>query len=53
MPSAEYAAQPVQDKEMTFVGWWIVGGVGVVALGYGIWEWRREIVSTLARLRKR
>lgn len=42
MVSANYAPEKTVPISNYF-GWWVLGGVGVVAAGYGIWEWRREI----------
>lgn len=44
MVSADYAPEKTEPVSNYF-GWWVLGGVGVVAIGYGIWEWRREIVK--------
>jgi uncharacterized protein YcfL len=43
VPESAFAVQPVKDTAMAFVGWWALGGVGVLAAGYGVWEWRREM----------
>jgi hypothetical protein len=43
IPEAAFAVQPVPDSPSAFAGWWALGGVGVLAAGYGVWEWRREI----------
>ena len=43
IPAASYAVKPVKDGAKAFVGWWVLGGVGAVALGYAVWEWRREV----------
>lgn len=47
IPSAAYAVQPVKDGVQSFVGWAALGGVGVLALGYAGWEWRREIAEKI------
>ncbi len=43
VPESAFAVQPVKEGTMAFVGWWALGGVGLLAVGYGTWEWRREI----------
>lgn len=43
VPESAFAVQPVKDSAMAFVGWWALGGVGLLALGYAGWEWRTEI----------
>ena len=45
VPTAGFAVEPIADSKTTFVGWWLIAGVGAVALGYGAWEWRREVAS--------
>ncbi len=45
VPDVAFAVQPVKSDSTVFVGWWALGGVGLLALGYGVWEWRREITS--------
>lgn len=49
IPGAAFAVQEVPDSASTFVGWWALGGVGVLAAGYGVWEWRREIWSGIRK----
>lgn len=39
---AAFAIETAQDAGKAFIGWWALGGVGAVALGYGVWEWREE-----------
>lgn len=50
IPEAAFAVESVKDTTKAFVGWWALGGIGVLALGYGAWEWRREITVLIARL---
>lgn len=50
MSSAEYKPKETVSKDVG-VGWLALGGVLVLAMAYGIWEWRREIAKLLARLR--
>jgi Lamin Tail Domain len=42
VPNAAFAVQPVKDGGKSFIGWWALGGVGALALGYAGWEWRYE-----------
>jgi hypothetical protein len=49
-PAAAFAVEPIKDTEKVFVGWWALGGVMTLAAGYGVWEWRREIVSGVRKL---
>ncbi len=50
MPSATYAVEPVKDGIRAFVGWWILGGIGLLAVGYAGWEWRHEIGILIKRM---
>lgn len=47
VPAATFAVAPVKEVGKGFVGWWALGGVGLLAAGYGIWEWRRELATIL------
>lgn len=49
MPAAGFAVEPVKQDAKAFIGWWALGIVTLFALGYGVWEWRHEV---LARMRK-
>lgn len=48
---AEYPVQPYDQGATATATWWVVGGIAALAAGYGIWEWRREIVGGIGRLR--
>lgn len=50
VPASGFAVEPVAESAKTFVGWWALGGVVTLALGYGVWEWRREIATGAGRL---
>lgn len=50
IPPAAFAVEPIAPSGKAFVGWWALGGIGVLAAGYGIWEWHREIAGGLRRL---
>ncbi len=53
VPDAAFAVQPVEDTGATFVGWWVLGGLALLAVGYGVWEWRREVINILYKLLRR
>ena len=42
-PVAGFSVEPIQDAANVFIGWWVLGGVMVLALGYAGWEWREEV----------
>lgn len=50
IPQVAYA--PVQTSEPTnnYIGWWSLAGVGAVAVIYGVWEWRQEILNIIRKL---
>lgn len=50
VPSAAFAVEPVKEGSKAFVGWWALGGVGVLAGGYGVWEWRREMAGFIRKV---
>lgn len=49
VPESAFAVQPVKDGAMAFVGWWALGGVGLLALAYAGWEWRMELFAAYGR----
>lgn len=50
IPDTSFAVQPVKDTGTAFVGWWALGGVSLLAVGYGAWEWRDEIRQLISRI---
>lgn len=50
IPNAAFAVTPVKETGKAFVGWWALGGVGLLAAGYGAWEWRREVANGMRRV---
>lgn len=48
-PKVDFAPEPVKQVAGAAWGWWVAGGVGVVALGYAAWEWRWELRRLLRR----
>lgn len=51
VPDAAFAVAPIKETGKAFIGWWALGGVGLLALGYGVWEWRTEIRSGIRKVR--
>ncbi len=49
VPDAAFAIEPVKDSAKAFIGWWALGGVGLLAAGYGVWEWRQELRGLLQK----
>jgi hypothetical protein len=43
MPMADYAPEQVNVKDNDYTSWYVLGALGLVAAGYGAWEWRVEI----------
>lgn len=50
MPQAGFAPQKVEQVAGATWGWWVFGGVGLLALGYGAWQWRWELGQLLRRV---
>ena len=50
IPDASFAVQPIKDTAKAFAGWWVLGGLGIVAVGYGAWEWRREMLMGIRKV---
>lgn len=40
-----YAVEPVADDPSVFAGWMALAGVALVGAGYGVWEWRSELMA--------
>ena len=51
MPQADYAPEPTSQVSDNNILWWSLGGVGFVAIIYGIWEWRIEIGRLVHKIR--
>jgi hypothetical protein len=51
VPVADFAVAPIADTGKAFVGWLALGGIGLLAVGYGAWEWRREVVAGVQKVR--
>lgn len=45
-----FSVEPMNSTKGRFAGWWTISGVGALAAGYGIWEWRREISKTIRKV---
>lgn len=52
IPDAAFAVAPMKETGKAFIGWWALGGVGLIALGYAGWEWRRELMSAVHKVRE-
>lgn len=50
VPNAAFKVEPVAQSATAFIGWWALGGVGLVALGYGVWEWRQEMLTGIRKI---
>ena len=50
VPPAAYAVEPVKQGAAAFVGWWALGGMASIALGYAAWEWRDEARRGIKRV---
>lgn len=51
VPDAGFAVEPIPDSNGTNLGWLAVVGVCIVALLYGLWEWRFEVFRLIRRVR--
>jgi hypothetical protein len=48
--TAKYPVEPYKQGSASAASWWVIGGVGTLALGYAAWEWREEISTAGSRL---
>ncbi len=52
VPKADFAVQPTGASSVqTLPSLVAFAGVGSVAVGYGAWEWRREVMNAVGKLR--
>ena len=50
-PTVGFSPQPVHQVAGATWGWWVFGGVSMVALGYAGWQWRWELKQAALRVR--
>lgn len=51
IPQADYAPEQTAEPSTSYMSWLALAGVGTVAIGYGAWEWRREIMRLVHKIR--
>lgn len=49
VPSVDYAPEQNENRNYSPIMLWSLGGLGVAAASYGIWEWRREIIAVFKK----
>lgn len=49
-PQVDFKPEAVQQVASATWGWWVFGGVGLLAVGYGVWQWRWELGQLLRRV---
>ena len=52
MPAAGSATAEVKQVAGVTWGWWVFGGVSLLAVGYGVWQWRWEISQFVRKIRE-
>lgn len=50
LATADFAVEPVKQGAKAFAGWWALGGLAVLAVGYASWEWRDEVRGHIDRI---
>ncbi|HEU4830901.1 MAG TPA: lamin tail domain-containing protein [Candidatus Saccharimonadales bacterium] len=50
MSQADYKPEQVIEPAGNYIGWWVIGGVAIIAIGYGVWEWRQDIGKLFQRI---
>jgi len=50
MPLAEYTPEQTIESFKNDYVWWSMIGVGAVAIGYGLWEWRFEMIKLFRKI---
>jgi hypothetical protein len=49
-PDAAFKTEPIAETGSVFMGWWALGSVGILAVGYGVWEWRHEMIGAMQKV---
>lgn len=49
-PSTHFAVEDITEPTSVFVGWWVLGGIALVVIGYIGWEWREEVKRLIRRV---
>ena len=52
MPTVGSAAAEVKQVAGATWGWWVFGSVSLLAVGYGVWQWRWEISQFVRKIRE-
>ena len=52
IPVVGSATAGVQHVAGATWGWWVFGGVSLLAVGYGAWQWRWELSQLIRKLRR-
>ena len=52
MPTVGSAAAEVKQVAGATWGWWVFGGMSLLAVGYGVWQWRWEISQFVRKIRE-
>lgn len=50
IPAAAFPVEPVKDAASAAIAWWAVGGLLILGAGYGVWEWRHEIMGGMRKI---
>jgi len=51
IPTAEYKPEQTNESTNNYIIWWSLAAVLLVAIIYGIWEWRQEIVGLFRKIK--
>lgn len=49
-PIVGFAPEQVKQVAGATWGWWVLGGVSLLAVGYGTWQWRWEISRAVRKI---
>ncbi len=51
IPKVKYAPEQTSESSNISIVWWSLAGVGLAAVGYGVWEWRQEIIGVIKKIK--
>ena len=50
IPKADYTPEQTDNPSNNNMTWWIVSGIGILAIGYGVWEWRQDLIKLFKKI---
>ena len=52
MPTADYAPEKTSENSNNNTLWFVLAGIGLLVISYGVWEWRKEFTKLFKKLKQ-